>query len=121
MLVPEDEREPPTSVTFNLQEALELLAALEEARATLQDGEHLAGVLTSEASSQLLSRRLGFDDGETMPAEPLIAAEAAERLDLPIKELWRLVYERKIRYVMVNGIAHVPEDAVDEYRREAAS
>ena len=39
----------------------------------------------------------------------------------PIKELLRLVYERKIRYVMVNGIAHIPVDAVDEYRREAAS
>jgi len=56
-----------------------------------------------------------------MSAEPLIAAEAADRLDLPIKELLRLVYERKIRYVMVNGIAHIPEDAVDEYRRAAAS
>lgn len=56
-----------------------------------------------------------------MPVEPLIAAEAARRLDLPIKELLRLVYERKIRYVMLDGIAHIPEDAVDEYRREAAS
>lgn len=56
-----------------------------------------------------------------MPAEPLIAAEAARRLELPTKELLRLVYERKIRYVMVNGIAHIPEDAVDEYRRQAAS
>jgi excisionase family DNA binding protein len=56
-----------------------------------------------------------------MPTELLVAAEAARRLDLSIKELLRLVYERKIRYVMVNGIAHVPEDAVDEYRREAAS
>ena len=56
-----------------------------------------------------------------MPVEPLIAAEAARRLALPTKELLRLVYERKIRYVMVNGIAHIPEDALDEYRREAAS
>ena len=56
-----------------------------------------------------------------MPVEPLIAAEAARRLDLPIKELLRLVYERKIRYVMLDGIAHIPEDAVDEYRRQAAS
>ena len=56
-----------------------------------------------------------------MLVEPLIAAEAARRLGLPTKELLRLVYERKIRYVMVNGIAHIPEDALDEYRREAAS
>lgn len=59
------EKEPPTSVTYDLEEALELLAALEEARDTLRDTEHLAGVLTLEAQIQLLSRRLGFDDGGT--------------------------------------------------------
>lgn len=56
-----------------------------------------------------------------MSAEPLIAAVAARRLEVPTKELLRLIYERKIRYVMIDGIAHVPEDAVDEYRRQAAS
>ena len=56
-----------------------------------------------------------------MAAEPLIAKDAARRLGLPTKELLRLVYERKIRYVMVNGIAHIPEDAIDEYRNHAAS
>ena len=63
MSVPDDDLEPPTSVTLDLEEALGLLAALEEARATLQDGEHLAGVLNLEAQIQLVSRRLGFDDG----------------------------------------------------------
>ena len=57
------EKEPPTSVTYDLEEALELLAALEEARDTLRDTEHLAGVLTLEGQIQLLSHRLGFDDG----------------------------------------------------------
>lgn len=56
-----------------------------------------------------------------MPAEPLRATEAARRLDLPTKELLRLIDDRKIRYVMVEGIAHVPEDAIDEYRSRAAS
>ena len=51
-----------------------------------------------------------------MTAEPLRASEAARRLDLPTKELLRLIYDRKIRYVMVDGIAHVPEDAIDKYR-----
>jgi hypothetical protein len=59
------ENEPPTSVTYNLEEALDLLAALEEARDTLRDTEHFAGVLTLEAQIQVLSRRLGFDDGGT--------------------------------------------------------
>ncbi len=32
----------------------------------------------------------------------------------------RLVYERQIRYVMVDGIAHVPEDAIDDYLKRAS-
>ena len=56
-----------------------------------------------------------------MSAQPLIAAEAARRLEMPTKELLRLVYERKIRYVMLDGIAHIPEDALDEYRRQSTS
>jgi hypothetical protein len=52
----------------------------------------------------------------SMTAEPLRASEAARRLDLPTKELLRLIDDRKIRYVMADGIAHVTEDAIDEYR-----
>ena len=52
-----------------------------------------------------------------MPAEALRASEAARRLDIPTKDLLRLIHERKIRYVMIRGIAHVPEDAIEEYRR----
>jgi hypothetical protein len=55
------------------------------------------------------------------PSELLRASEAARRLGLQTKDLIRLMYERKIRYVMVDGIAHVPTDAVDEYRGAAAS
>lgn len=63
MSVTNGESGPPTSVTLDLDEALDLLAALEEARDTLRDTEHLAGVVSLEAQIQLLSRRLGFDDG----------------------------------------------------------
>ena len=52
--------------------------------------------------------------------QPLRAAQAARKLGIPTKELLRLVYQRKIRYVMVNGIAHVPIDAVEEYRSKAS-
>jgi hypothetical protein len=52
--------------------------------------------------------------------ESLRAAQAAQSLGIPTKELLRLVYERKIRYVMVDGIAHVPIDAVEEYRSKAS-
>lgn len=55
-----------------------------------------------------------------MAAEMLRAPEAARRLDIPTKELLRLIYERKIRYVMVKGIAHVPDDAIGEYRSQAS-
>ena len=54
-----------------------------------------------------------------MPTEALRATEAARRLGIPTKDLVRLLYERKIRYVMVRGMAHVPEDAVEEYRRRS--
>ena len=57
----------------------------------------------------------------TTPTDPLIAAEAARRLDMPLKDLLRLTVHRKIRYVMVNGIAHYPEDALEDYRRRTTS
>jgi hypothetical protein len=41
-------------------------------------------------------------------------------LGIPTTELLRLVYERKIRYVMVDGIAHVPMDALEEYRSKGS-
>ena len=55
-----------------------------------------------------------------MATENLRASEAARRLDVPTKELLRLVYERKIRFVMVDGVAHVPSDAIEEYRAQAS-
>jgi excisionase family DNA binding protein len=55
-----------------------------------------------------------------MAAELLRASEAARRLGISTKELLRLVHERKIRFVMVKGIAHVPVDAIDEYRAKAS-
>ena len=52
--------------------------------------------------------------------QPLRAAQAARRLGITTKDLLRLVYERKIRYVMVDGIAHIPIDAVEGYRSKAS-
>ena len=40
---------------------------------------------------------------------------------MPTKDLLRLIYDRKLRYVMLDGVAHVPEDALDEYQGQAAS
>ncbi len=56
-----------------------------------------------------------------MPDTVLRATEAARRLQMPTKELLRLVQTKQIRYVMVDGIAHVPEDAVEEYRTRVTS
>ncbi len=55
-----------------------------------------------------------------MDGEPLRATEAACLLEIPTSELLRLIYEHRIRYVMVDGIAHVPADAIDEYRARAS-
>lgn len=55
-----------------------------------------------------------------MSAEPLRAAQAARRLGIPTKELLRLAYERRIQFVMVDGVAHFPEDAIAEYQARAS-
>jgi excisionase family DNA binding protein len=34
---------------------------------------------------------------------------AARRLGIPTRELVRLIHDRKIRYVMVEGIAHLAD------------
>jgi hypothetical protein len=57
-----DDRQPPDEVSYRLDEALDLLAALEDARDTLIDAGRLAVVVVVEAQIRLLSRRLGFDD-----------------------------------------------------------
>lgn len=54
--------DPPDGVEYDLDEALELLAVLEDARDLMIDGGHLAGVVPVEDQVRLLSRRLGFDD-----------------------------------------------------------
>ncbi len=51
-----------------------------------------------------------------MQERPLRASEAACSLGLSTKELPRLVYERRIAYEMVEGIAHIPPSAIEDYR-----
>ncbi len=52
---------PPEEVRYNLEESLELLAALEDARDALADSDHLAVVAEVEQEIARLSRKLGFD------------------------------------------------------------
>lgn len=54
--------EPPGSLWFTLDEALELLAALEVARSALADSGHLTVVMALEPQLRNLNRKLGFDD-----------------------------------------------------------
>jgi len=42
-------------------------------------------------------------------------SQAARQLARSTRELAGLVHEHSIRYVMVDGIAHIPTDAVDEF------
>jgi excisionase family DNA binding protein len=51
-----------------------------------------------------------------MALETLGMAEAARQLGLTTRDVVQLVYDRRIRYVIVEGIPRIPEDAVDEYR-----
>jgi len=88
----------------------------------LADSDHLAVVAQLEHQAAALSRKLGFDQPleVEMNVELLRASAAARRLGMPTKDLLRLVHERKIRYVMVKGIEHVPDDALEEYRARAS-
>jgi excisionase family DNA binding protein len=52
-----------------------------------------------------------------MTVEILGMAEAARRLGISTREMVQLVYDRRIRYVIVDGIPRIPDDAVDEYRQ----
>jgi hypothetical protein len=63
---------------------------------------------------------LALNKEDPMSTELLRASEAARRLDMSTKELLSLVYGREIRYEMVDGIAHIPIDAVEEYRTRAS-
>ena len=56
--------EPPDAVAYSLEEALELLAALEDARDLLADSDHLAMLAQVEHQTAVLSRKLGFDEGD---------------------------------------------------------
>jgi hypothetical protein len=55
-------REPPRYVWYTLDEALELLAALEDARDALADTGHLAVAVAIEDQVRRLNRRLDFDE-----------------------------------------------------------
>ena len=60
----DDDQEPPRHVWYALDEALELLASLEDARDALLDSAHLVVVLELEREIRTLSRKLGFQDPE---------------------------------------------------------
>lgn len=114
--------EPPEEVRYSLDEALTLLAVLEDARDALIDSRHLAVVVAGRSrfdcsAVDLVSKTLRE---APMAAEPLRASEAARVLEIPTRDLLVLIRDRKIRYVMVDGIAHVPVDAIEEYRAKAS-
>jgi hypothetical protein len=52
--------EPPDEVTYDLEEALELLTALEDTREVLAASDHLAVLAEIEHEVSRLLRRLGF-------------------------------------------------------------
>lgn len=65
-----ENQEPPRHIWLSLDEALELLAGLEDARDTFFDTGHFAAVVGIEYQIRQLSRRLDFDDLEgEMPDE----------------------------------------------------
>jgi hypothetical protein len=54
-------REPPREVWYGLDEALELLADLEDTRDALIESSHLGLVMKLEGQIRVLARKLDFD------------------------------------------------------------
>ncbi|MEX2255185.1 MAG: hypothetical protein WEC34_07090 [Acidimicrobiia bacterium] len=57
-------QEPPRHIWYALDEALDLLAGLEDARDALLESGHLTVVVGVEYQIRLLSHRLDFEDPE---------------------------------------------------------
>ena len=50
--------------------------------------------------------------------EPLLTlSDAARRLEVPLEELTRAVVHRRIDFKLVDGIPHIPLDALESYQR----
>ena len=59
----ESAQEPPGFIFYRLDEALDLLAALEDSRDIVIDTDHLTVLSQVEHQIQLLNRRIGFKEG----------------------------------------------------------
>jgi hypothetical protein len=57
-----ERREPPRHIWYDLDEAIELLAVLEDAQLTALDGGALALVMVLERQIELLHRKLEIGD-----------------------------------------------------------
>ena len=55
-----------------------------------------------------------------VPDSQLRVTQAARLLGVTTKQPLALIHDRRIEYVMVNGIAHVPVDAIADYRAGGA-
>jgi hypothetical protein len=109
-------------VWYELDEAQDLLADLEDARDALIEANQLSATMRIEerSAASAVSWDSTNEREAPMSTELLRASEAARRMGLPTRDLVRLMYDHKLRYVMVDGIAHVPADALDKYRATAS-
>jgi riboflavin biosynthesis pyrimidine reductase len=117
--IPDD---APVRVQYSLEEALDLLSDMELVRETVRGTELWAiqAAVESNISVSPVNWACITKKEARMPVEVLSLSEAARRLDIPLRQMVQIVYDRAIRYVMVEGIPHVPEDALDEYRERAS-
>jgi hypothetical protein len=67
--VMDDEPQPPAAISYALDEALDLLADLEDASRTMLEADLLAAVIILDHQIALLTRKLGFDDTEGEPGD----------------------------------------------------
>lgn len=55
-----------------------------------------------------------------MAEDPIRVTEAARRLGITTRQVLVLIQERRIEYVMKDGIAHIPVDAIARFGATAS-
>lgn len=109
---------PPDEVSYDLEEAIRLLVALEQARDALTGTDYWSPIAGVEHRSLCLSVSWGWKKEGSMD-EPLLLtlSDAARRLEVRLDELARAVVHRQIAFKLIDGIPHVPLEALEGYQR----
>ena len=109
--------EPPDEVCYDLEEAIHLLVALEQARDALAGTDYWSPIAGSNTKLTSSSVNWAWTKEGSMNEPLLTLSDAARQLGVSLEELTRAVVHRRIDFRLVDGIPHIPIDALESYQR----